>query len=59
MLFKSNAFGKDMTKAAVINLVDLAGSEPVNSTAATGDRLKEVFMLILYSNLIVKYYECG
>ena len=32
-----------MAKTAVVNLVDLAGSERVDSTGATGDRLKEVF----------------
>jgi kinesin family protein 1 len=37
---KNNA-GKEMAKTAVINLVDLAGSERVDSTGATGDRLKE------------------
>ena len=31
-----------MAKTAVVNLVDLAGSERVDSTGATGDRLKEV-----------------
>eukprot|EP00095_Tigriopus_kingsejongensis_P011917 maker-scaffold507_size152468-snap-gene-0.36 protein:Tk11917 transcript:maker-scaffold507_size152468-snap-gene-0.36-mRNA-1 annotation:"kinesin-like protein kif28p-like" len=36
-----NAGGKEMSKGAVINLVDLAGSERVESTGATGDRLKE------------------
>ncbi|TRY68620.1 hypothetical protein TCAL_12159 [Tigriopus californicus] len=36
-----NAAGKEMSKGAVINLVDLAGSERVDSTGATGDRLKE------------------
>ena len=30
-----------MAKTAVVNLVDLAGSERVDSTGATGDRLKE------------------
>ena len=33
-----------MAKTAVVNLVDLAGSERVDSTGATGDRLKEVFI---------------
>ena len=33
--------GKEMAKGAVVNLVDLAGSERVDSTGATGDRLKE------------------
>ena len=37
---KNNA-GKEMSKGAVVNLVDLAGSERVESTGATGDRLKE------------------
>jgi kinesin family protein 1 len=36
-----NSAGKEITKSAVINLVDLAGSERVDSTGATGDRLKE------------------
>ena len=36
-----NKEGKEMTKDAVVNLVDLAGSERVESTGATGDRLKE------------------
>ena len=39
-----------MAKTAVVNLVDLAGSERVDSTGATGDRLKEV--LHLFSLLI-------
>jgi kinesin family protein 1 len=38
---KKNSAGKEMAKGAVINLVDLAGSERVDSTGATGDRLKE------------------
>merc|ERR1719323_2260095 len=37
---KNNA-GKEMAKTAIVNLVDLAGSERVESTGATGDRLKE------------------
>ncbi len=36
-----NSAGKEMAKTAVVNLVDLAGSERVESTGATGDRLKE------------------
>ena len=36
-----NEAGKEMAKGAVVNLVDLAGSERVESTGATGDRLKE------------------
>ncbi|XP_063964719.1 kinesin-like protein KIF28P [Lytechinus pictus] len=36
-----NEAGKNMTKTSIINLVDLAGSERVDSTGATGDRLKE------------------
>jgi hypothetical protein len=36
-----NETGKEMTKSSMINLVDLAGSERVESTGATGDRLKE------------------
>ncbi len=36
-----NSAGKEMAKHAVVNLVDLAGSERVESTGATGDRLKE------------------
>eukprot|EP00057_Strongylocentrotus_purpuratus_P008662 XP_011663136.1 PREDICTED: kinesin-like protein KIF1B [Strongylocentrotus purpuratus] len=36
-----NETGKNMTKTSIINLVDLAGSERVDSTGATGDRLKE------------------
>ncbi|XP_071502786.1 kinesin-like protein KIF28P [Diadema antillarum] len=36
-----NETGKNMTKTSVINLVDLAGSERVESSGATGDRLKE------------------
>ena len=39
---QSKATGKEMAKTAVVNLVDLAGSERVDSTGATGDRLKEV-----------------
>ena len=38
---KKNSAGKEMAKGAVVNLVDLAGSERVESTGATGDRLKE------------------
>lgn len=38
---KKNEAGKEMAKAAIVNLVDLAGSERVESTGATGDRLKE------------------
>ena len=40
---QSKKTGKEMAKTAVVNLVDLAGSERVDSTGATGDRLKEVF----------------
>jgi len=36
-----NAAGKEMEKKSLINIVDLAGSERVDSTGATGDRLKE------------------
>ncbi|XP_033639651.1 kinesin-like protein KIF28P [Asterias rubens] len=36
-----NDTGQNMTKTSIINLVDLAGSERVDSTGATGDRLKE------------------
>ncbi len=36
-----NSAGKEMAKSATVNLVDLAGSERVESTGATGDRLKE------------------
>ncbi len=36
-----NESGKEMAKTALVNLVDLAGSERVDSTGATGDRLKE------------------
>ncbi|XP_022096862.1 kinesin-like protein KIF28P [Acanthaster planci] len=36
-----NDAGQNMTKTSIINLVDLAGSERVDSTGATGDRLKE------------------
>ncbi|XP_072041898.1 kinesin-like protein KIF28P [Amphiura filiformis] len=36
-----NERGQMMTKTSIINLVDLAGSERVDSTGATGDRLKE------------------
>ncbi|CAG0889477.1 unnamed protein product [Cyprideis torosa] len=36
-----NAAGEDTTKSSVVNLVDLAGSERVESTGATGARLKE------------------
>ena len=43
ILLQSKATGKEMAKTAVVNLVDLAGSERVDSTGATGDRLKEVF----------------
>ena len=46
-VFKSKATGKEMAKTAVVNLVDLAGSERVDSTGATGDRLKEVLRLII------------
>ena len=41
-ILQSKATGKEMAKTAVVNLVDLAGSERVDSTGATGDRLKEV-----------------
>lgn len=37
----TNEAGKEMAKGAIVNLVDLAGSERVDSTGATGDRLKE------------------
>ena len=47
LVFKSKATGKEMAKTAVVNLVDLAGSERVDSTGATGDRLKEVSRLII------------
>ena len=47
LVFKSKATGKEMAKTAVVNLVDLAGSERVDSTGATGDRLKEVFRLTI------------
>ncbi|XP_071966233.1 kinesin-like protein KIF28 [Antedon mediterranea] len=40
-----NDVGKNMTKTSIINLVDLAGSERVDSTGATGDRLKEGAMI--------------
>ncbi|XP_071522909.1 LOW QUALITY PROTEIN: kinesin-like protein KIF28P [Panulirus ornatus] len=36
-----NAAGQETAKQAVVNLVDLAGSERVESTGATGSRLKE------------------
>ncbi|XP_076031819.1 kinesin-like protein KIF28 [Oratosquilla oratoria] len=36
-----NAVGQETAKKAIINLVDLAGSERVESTGATGERLKE------------------
>jgi len=36
-----NAAGKKMEKKSLINIADLAGSERVDSTGATGDRLKE------------------
>uniref|UniRef100_A0A2P2I1T5 Kinesin-like protein 6 n=1 Tax=Hirondellea gigas TaxID=1518452 RepID=A0A2P2I1T5_9CRUS len=42
-----NAAGVESAKNAVINLVDLAGSERVESTGATGDRLKEGAMINL------------
>ena len=45
-ILQSKATGKEMAKTAVVNLVDLAGSERVDSTGATGDRLKEVSFLI-------------
>ncbi|XP_047482876.1 kinesin-like protein KIF28P isoform X3 [Penaeus chinensis] len=38
--FKNGA-GQETAKKAVVNLVDLAGSERVDSTGATGERLKE------------------
>ena len=38
---KKNSAGKETAKNAIVNLVDLAGSERVESTGATGDRLKE------------------
>lgn len=38
--FKNDA-GQETAKSAVINIVDLAGSERVESTGATGARLKE------------------
>ena len=45
-----------MAKTAVVNLVDLAGSERVDSTGATGDRLKEVlFKLILCPLIVIKH----
>ena len=37
-----------MAKTAVVNLVDLAGSERVDSTGATGDRLKEVLSYFMF-----------
>ncbi|XP_033111082.1 kinesin-like protein KIF28P [Anneissia japonica] len=40
-----NDAGKNMTKTSIINLVDLAGSERVDSSGATGDRLKEGTMI--------------
>ena len=36
-----NASGESTTKTSEVHLVDLAGSERVQSTGATGDRLKE------------------
>lgn len=36
-----NEAGEEMAKSSEVNLVDLAGSERVESTGATGDRLKE------------------
>ncbi|KAK4299096.1 hypothetical protein Pmani_028601 [Petrolisthes manimaculis] len=36
-----NVAGQETAKQAVVNLVDLAGSERVESTGATGSRLKE------------------
>ncbi|XP_050706833.1 kinesin-like protein KIF28 isoform X2 [Eriocheir sinensis] len=36
-----NDLGQETAKQAVVNLVDLAGSERVESTGATGSRLKE------------------
>ncbi|CAG0919052.1 unnamed protein product [Notodromas monacha] len=36
-----NAAGQETAKTSVVNLVDLAGSERVESTGATGARLKE------------------
>merc|ERR1712107_624774 len=36
-----NSAGKEMAKGSMLYLVDLAGSERVDSTGATGDRLKE------------------
>jgi hypothetical protein len=38
---------KKLEKFSVINLVDLAGSEKVGKTGATGDRLKEGFILLI------------
>ena len=40
-----NDIGESTTKTSEINLVDLAGSERVDSSGATGDRLKEGSMI--------------
>jgi len=60
--FKNSA-GKEMAKGAVMNLVDLAGSERVDSTGATGDRLKEGaginMSLSCLGNVIKALAECS